>query len=223
MYSIKNLTKIQKSDNFIMKKSKALVLSKDPTHRRGKTLGRLTLEGILTSKANRASKQRNHTREGSQDRSGKERTQKAPVKTHCPTRLADITVKRSSKSNSVAKSLKLQCPKTIPNTTIVSPGERVGTATRKTRRRHNRQESSKNASFESLSTFHNVVRIYGNNTGKLVTGKNAGQNKSFDLTRTKKKSRAKPVTNENEVQVWRSYEFTEDVRVVLSVGEGNVL
>jgi len=195
-----------------MKKNKPLALLKDSIHRRGKTLGKLNLETILTTKVHRGSKLRNHTREPSQDRNTKDRGQKMTIKTHCSTRFADITIKRSNKSNSMLKSLKLQCLRAIPNTTIVSPGERTGTAIRKQKKRHNRQESMKNNSFESLSTtFHNAIRIYGNKTGKLVPGKSIGQNRSFDLTGIRKRNKVKPVAIENEVQVWRSYELTEDV------------
>ena len=125
-----------------------------------------------------------------------------PTKAQCGSRMAESNLKHNAKSNSVSQSLRLGYSKTIPNTAIVSPGERI-MGSKKSYKKHIKDDGI-NVSLESMAgSFYKAVKVYGSMKTKAL-GK--GFNKTFDPSKNKRKGRMKPMA-----EGWKSYELTEDV------------
>lgn len=142
---------------------------------------------------------RNHIRTFSQERPAKERYLSKPQGA-----VKKSESKQNARGEHVARSLRCVGAKTIAGTALRSPvcaNSNVIVLSSKNKKRYASGESTNNVSKDSLANnFYKAIKVYTNTS----------VNKTFDFTNTKKQVTRRENT-ENELQIYKSYELTEDV------------
>jgi len=187
-----------------MKNSKQKFILGKVLHQRGKTLNSQAFETtIFPMKLLRPKGMNNHIRTFSQGRSTKERYL---GKIQCNIKKPEV--KQNMRGECAVHSLRFVGVKTVAGTTLRSPVCKTNNVIVLHKRGRKRYTTGENTNKDLLSiNLYNALKAY------------SGTNKTFDFSNNKGTRRD---NNENELQVYKFYELTEDVFDLLNLGQATL-